>query len=98
MKRAIFAGEQIIGILRENEAGAKGCDMARKHGVSEGHDVGLEGQVRREERVVGVAAKSAGRREPALITSLSVAAMAHRPGDHKQRRSEALTEWRSFMA
>jgi putative transposase len=36
MKRARFSEEQIIGILRENEAGAKAGELARKHGVSEG--------------------------------------------------------------
>ena len=36
MKRARFTEEQIIGILRENEAGAKVGELARKHGVSEG--------------------------------------------------------------
>ncbi|WP_433934507.1 IS3 family transposase [Brevundimonas diminuta] len=36
MKRARFTDEQIIGILRENEAGAKAGELARKHGVSEG--------------------------------------------------------------
>jgi putative transposase len=35
MKRVRFTEEQIIGILRENEA-AKTGDLARKHGVSEG--------------------------------------------------------------
>lgn len=35
MKRARFTEEQIIGILREHEAGAKAADLARKHGVSE---------------------------------------------------------------
>ena len=35
MKRARFKEEQIIGILREHEAGAKTADLARKHGVSE---------------------------------------------------------------
>ena len=36
MKRARFTEEQIIGILRQNEAGAKAGELARKHGVSEG--------------------------------------------------------------
>ena len=35
MKRKRFTEEQIIGILREQEAGAKTGDLARKHGVSE---------------------------------------------------------------
>lgn len=35
MKRKRFTEEQIIGVLREQEAGAKTGDLARKHGVSE---------------------------------------------------------------
>ena len=35
MKRKRFTEEQIIGILRENEAGAKAADLARKYGISE---------------------------------------------------------------
>ena len=35
MKRKRFSEEQIIGVLREHEAGAKAADLARKHGASE---------------------------------------------------------------
>ena len=35
MKRARFTEEQIIGVLKEHEAGAKAADLARKHGISE---------------------------------------------------------------
>lgn len=35
MKRQRFTEEQIIGILREQEADAKVADLARKHGISE---------------------------------------------------------------
>jgi putative transposase len=35
MKRARFTEEQIIGVLRSHEAGAKTADLARKRGVSE---------------------------------------------------------------
>jgi len=34
MKRIRFTEEQIIGVLGEQEAGAKTADLARKHGVS----------------------------------------------------------------
>ena len=36
MKRVRFSEEQIIGVLREQEAGAKAADLCRKHGISEG--------------------------------------------------------------
>lgn len=35
MKRSRFTEEQIIGILKEQEAGAKTVDICRRHGVSE---------------------------------------------------------------
>src|SRR5215475_13272616 len=34
MKPSRFTEERIIGILRENEAGAKTADLCRKHGIS----------------------------------------------------------------
>ncbi len=35
MKRSRFTEEQIIGMLKEQEAGAKTADVCRKHGISE---------------------------------------------------------------
>jgi len=35
MKGSRFSEEQIIGILREQEAGATTADVCRKHGISE---------------------------------------------------------------
>jgi putative transposase len=35
MRRKRFTEEQIIGILKEAEAGAKSTDLCRRHGISE---------------------------------------------------------------
>ncbi len=35
MKRSRFAQEQIIGVLKEHQAGAAAADLCRKHGISD---------------------------------------------------------------
>jgi putative transposase len=35
MKRSRFTEQQIIGVLKEHELGAKTADLCRKHGISE---------------------------------------------------------------
>ena len=35
MKKQRFTEEQIVGVLKEQEAGVKAADLCRKHGISE---------------------------------------------------------------
>ena len=35
MRRSRFSDDQIIGILKEQEAGSKTADVCRRHGISE---------------------------------------------------------------
>ena len=35
MKRSRYSEEQIIGILKEHQAGVSGADLCRKHGISD---------------------------------------------------------------
>jgi putative transposase len=35
MKRSRFTQEQIIGVLKEHQAGAAASDLCRKHGISD---------------------------------------------------------------
>ena len=46
MKRKQFTEEQIVGILKEAEAGAVAAELCRKHGAVERDLLCVEGQVR----------------------------------------------------
>ena len=35
MKRSRFTQEQIIGVLKDHQAGATAADLCRKHGISD---------------------------------------------------------------
>src|ERR1700692_2309385 len=67
MKRARFSEEQIVGILKEHEAGRKIAELSREHGISEATLYGWKSKY----GGVGVgggrgsaAAAESGRREP----------------------------------
>ena len=59
MKRKRFTEEQIIGVLKEHELGAKTAEVCRKHGISEATLLQMEEQIRRHGRIRGQAPKRA---------------------------------------
>lgn len=63
MQRTIRSAERIIGILQVHEAGAKCADLCRKHGMSEGMCLSLEGDALRDDGAGSQAAEDAGGRE-----------------------------------
>jgi hypothetical protein len=58
MKAKRFSEEQIIGVLKEAEAGANTKDLCRKHGISTAL-LQLEGQIRRHDGLRGAKAQGA---------------------------------------
>lgn len=62
MKRGRFSEEQIVGILKEHEAGRKIAELSREHGVSEATLYGWKSKYGGGRR--SAAAEKSGRREP----------------------------------
>ena len=93
MKRSRFSEEQIIGILKEHEAGVSVADLCRKHGVSDASIYKWKAKVRWDGGLGGQAAEDAGGRESWIRKSaqddkwsfcLKAAMMAANRRDHEQ--------------
>ncbi len=63
MKKQRFTEEQIIGVLKEQEAGAKATDLCRKHGISEATFYNWKAKYGGHGSVGGQASEGAGGRE-----------------------------------
>ena len=59
MKRSRFSDEQIIGVLKEHQAGLSAPDLCRKYGISDATFLHLAQEVWRHGGVGGQAAEGA---------------------------------------
>ena len=64
MKKGRFSEEQIIGILKQGEAGVKTADVCREHGISAATFYGWKQKFGGMEVERGAAVEGDGRREP----------------------------------
>ena len=95
MRRSRFSEEQIIAILREQEAGMKVADVCRKHGISDATFY-TGRQVRRAGGERGAAAEVAGRREPAAEEAVGGGGAGQRGAEGpagKKRLTPAARRW-----
>jgi putative transposase len=75
MKKSRYTEEQIIGILKQHEAGVRTMDLCREHGNQRGDVLRLEAEVRRHGRERGAALKAmeeGNRRLKLLVAELSL--------------------------
>ena len=63
MRKSRYSEEQIVGMLREQEAGVSTKELCRKHGISDATFLQVQGQVRRHDGVGCPAASYAGDRD-----------------------------------
>ena len=76
MRRSRFSEEQIIGILREQEAGMKVAEVRRKHGISDATFYAWKAKYGGFE-VSEARRLKAGRREPAAEEVIGRSAPLH---------------------
>ena len=85
MRKGRFSQEQIIAILREQEAGMATAEVCRRHGISSATVLRLEVEVRRARGVGGQAPEDARGREPQAEEAVGRADARQR---HAQRAAD----------
>jgi hypothetical protein len=93
-KRTRFTEEQIIGVLKEHEAGAKAADLARKHGVSDPARTGIFVKKARAELVAAGAQWRMARSAGAALMALHLAGVVFR----RQWKPPRLQAWEGPFA